>query len=337
NDIESLDILKDASATAIYGSRGANGVVLITTKSGTKGQKARFSYNTYYATKEVFAKFPMMNAEQFLALREATRLYNNGNILFPPNPTDEDPGTDTDWQDLVYGTGLQTSHDMSVSGGGENGSFNIGVGYFKETSVLPVENFQRYSLRAQIEQEVGAFKFGLNSVMNYNLTRGGGIGVPLDYSPVLNPYNPDGSLKRFVRGSADDFFVNTRESVLAVGDGRYNLQKDFGTYNNLFAEVNIPWVEGLKYRINLGLNLRMSRDGDFTGRGVFNIDENNPSTAGTSSDLTTDYVIENLLTYDRTFADKHKVNFVGLFSSKAYQYRSEDRSVGKEMISHDGR
>src|SRR5690606_39254109 len=185
---------------------------------------------------------------------------------------------------------------------------------------LPVENFQRYSLRAQIEQEVGAFKFGLNSVMNYNLTRGGGIGVPLDYSPVLNPYNPDGSLKRFVRGSADDFFVNTRESVLAVGDGRYNLQKDFGTYNNLFAEVNIPWVEGLKYRINLGLNLRMSRDGDYTGRGVFNIDENNPSTAGTSSDLTTDYVIENLLTYDRTFADKHKVNFVGLFSSQASQY-----------------
>ena len=320
NDIASLDILKDASATAIYGSRGANGVVLITTKSGTKGQKAKFSYNTYYATKEVFAKFPMMNAEQFLALREATRLYNNGNILFPANPTDEDPGTDTDWQDLVYGTGLQTSHDMSVTGGGENGSFNIGVGYFKETSVLPVENFQRYSLRAQIEQEVGAFKFGLNSVMNYNLTRGGGIGVPLDYSPVLNPYNPDGSLKRFVRGSADDFFVNTRESVLAVGDGRYNLQKDFGTYNNLFAEVNIPWVEGLKYRINLGLNLRMSRDGDFTGRGVFNIDENNPSTASTSSDLTTDYVIENLLTYDRTFADKHKVNFVGLFSSQASQY-----------------
>src|SRR5690606_4312461 len=127
NDIESLDILKDASATAIYGSRGANGVVLITTKSGTKGQKAKFSYNTYYATKEVFAKFPMMNAEQFLALREATRLYNNGNILFPPNPTDEDPGTDTDWQDLIYGTGLLTSHDLSVAGGGEDMTYNIGV------------------------------------------------------------------------------------------------------------------------------------------------------------------------------------------------------------------
>ncbi|MBU3821397.1 TonB-dependent receptor [Flavobacteriaceae bacterium XHP0103] len=327
NDIESLDILKDASATAIYGSRGANGVILITTKSGKKGQKARFSYNTYYATKEVFAKFPMMNAAQFTALREATRLYNNGNILFPPKPEDEDPGTDTDWQDLIYGTGLQTTHDLSVTGGGDDMTYNVGVGYFKETSVVPVENFQRYSFRAQLEQQIGAFKFGINSVMNYNITRGGGPGVPLDYSPVLNPYNPDGSFKTFVRGSADDFFVRTRETIKEVGYGSYNLQKDFGTYNNIFGEVAIPWVEGLKYRVNVGLNLRMSRDGNFNGRGVYSIDPNNPSNASVSSGLTTDYVIENLLTYDRTFADKHKVNFVGLFSAQEGRWDGTNLNV----------
>ncbi|WP_428741921.1 SusC/RagA family TonB-linked outer membrane protein [Tenacibaculum sp.] len=318
NDIASLDILKDASATAIYGSRGANGVILITTKSGKKGQKAKFSYNTYYATKEVFAKFPMMNAEQFKAMREATRLYNNGNLLFEPKPGEEEPGVDTDWQDLLYGTGLQTSHDIGITGGGENSSYNIGIGYYKETSVIPVEGFQRYSLRAQVEQQIGAFKFGLNSVMNFNITRGGGVGVPLDYVPTLNPYNPDGSLKTIVRGSADDFLVTSsvRESILAVGKGRYNLQKDFGTYNNLFAEVKIPGVEGLKYRMNLGLNMRMSRDGDFTGKGVLNQNDVAPSGASVSSGLTQDYVIENLLTYDRTFADKHQVNFVGLFSAQ---------------------
>src|SRR5690606_28872203 len=241
--------------------------------------------------------------------------------------TDEDPGTDTDWQDLIYGTGLLTSHDLSVAGGGEDMTYNIGVGYLKETSVVPVENFQRYSFRAQLEQEIGAFKFGINSVMNYNITRGGGPGVPLDYSPVLNPYNPDGSFKRFVRGSADDFFVRTRETIAEVGFGSYNLQKDFGTYNNLFGEVEIPWVEGLKYRINVGLNLRMSRDGNFNGRGVYSIDENNPSNASVSSGLTTDYVIENLLTYDRTFADKHKVNFVGLFSSQEGRWDNTNLNV----------
>ena len=310
NDIESLDILKDASATAIYGSRGANGVILITTKSGKKGQKANFSYNTYYATKEVFAKFPMMNGPQFAALREAAGIYSNG--------IDEFNDVDTDWQDLIYGTGLQTSHDISVTGGGENGSYNIGMGYFKETSVTPGEDFQRYSLRAQVDQQLGAFRFGLNSVTNYNIQNAAGVGLygNLSASPLLNPYNPDGSLKRVVGMAIDNFFVTTRDVVNGFGDSRIDLQKDFGTYNNLYAEVAIPGVEGLKYRMNVGLNLRMSRDGSFTGKGVFNENIDNPSTARVSSSLTTDYVIENLLTYDRTFADKHTVNVVGLFSSQ---------------------
>lgn len=310
NDIESLDILKDASATAIYGSRGANGVILITTKSGKKGQKAKFSYNTYYATKEVFAKFPMMNGPEFVALREAAGIYTNG--------IDEFNDVDTDWQDLIYGTGLQTTHDINISGGGENGSYNVGMGYFKETSVTPGEDLQRYSLRAQIDQQLGAFRFGLNSVTNYNVMNAAGVGLygSLSATPILNPYNPDGSLKRVVGMPLDNFVVLTRDVVRGLGDSRIDLQKDFGTYNNIYGEVNIPGIEGLKYRINVGLNLRMSRDGNFTGRGVLNENINNPSTARVSSGLTTDYVIENLLTYDRTFADKHTINVVGLFSSQ---------------------
>ena len=317
NDIESIDILKDASATAIYGSRGANGVILITTKTGKKGQKAKFTYNTYYSTKNVFAKVPMMNGPQFNALREATGLFRNGTPTYSTG-ADEDPNVDTDWQDLIYGTGLQTSHDISVSGGGENSTYSVGMSYFKDTSVLPIEGFQRYSLRAQFEQEIGAFKFGLNSVMNYSETNAAGAGLygNLSATPILNPYNADGSLKYVVAMPLDNFVVTTRETLNAIGSGRVNLQKDFGTYNNLFGEVKIPGVEGLKYRINIGLNLRMSRDGYFTGKGVANENLEAPSTAGVSSSLTTDYVIENLLTYDRTFAEKHKVNFVGLFSAQ---------------------
>lgn len=328
NDIASLEILKDASATAIYGSRGANGVVLITTKTGKQGQRATFSYNTYYAAKEVFSKFPMMNSSQFNDLRDATGLFNSGEPLYTTG-VDEDPSVNTDWQDLIYGTGLQTSHDISVAGGGDNGSFSIGAGYFKETSVLPVESFQRYSLRAQVEQEIGAFKFGLNSVMNYSVTNASGIGLygTLSATPILNPYNPDGSLKRVVSMPLDDFWVTTRSTVNGLGDSRLNLQKDFGTYNNLFGEVKIPGVEGLKYRMNIGLNLRMSRDGDFTGQGVANVNPLAPNGASVSSSLTTDYVIENLLTYDRTFAEKHKVNFVGLFSAQEGQWDGTNMGV----------
>ena len=328
NDIESLDILKDASATAIYGSRGANGVILITTKSGQKGQKAKFTYNTYYATKEVFAKFPMMNADQFNALRDATALFNNGAPLYESG-IDEDPSIDTDWQDLIYGSGLQTSHDIGVTGGGENGSYSMGVGYFKETSVLPVESFQRYSLRAQIDQQIGAFRFGINSVTNMSYTNAAGSGLygNLSATPILNPYNPDGSLKRVVSMPADDFWVTTTSTLNDIGKGRVNLQKDFGTYNNLYGEVAIPGIEGLKYRMNIGLNLRMSRDGDFTGIGVANVNELAPNGGGVSSSLTTDYVIENLLTYDRTFAAKHQVNVVGLFSSQNTKFEGSNLRV----------
>ncbi|RXG11995.1 TonB-linked SusC/RagA family outer membrane protein [Leeuwenhoekiella aestuarii] len=317
NDIASIDILKDASATAIYGSRGANGVVLITTKSGQKGQKATFSYNTYYATKEVFAKYPMMNGPQFVALRQATALQQESGVpIYENYGADEDPNVNTDWQGLIYGTGLQTNHDFSVTGGTENGSYSFGGGYFKETSVLPVENFQRYSLRAQIDQQVGAFRFGINSIMNWNVTNAAGTGIygNLSATPILNPYNEDGSLKRVVSMPADDFWVTTRSTLKGLGEGRVNLQKDFGTYNNLYGEVSIPGVEGLKYRLNIGLNLRTSRDGFFNGQGVANIDPFAPNSAGNSSNLFQDYVIENLVTYDRTFADKHKVNIVGLYS-----------------------
>lgn len=328
NDIESLDILKDASATAIYGSRGANGVILITTKSGKKGQKAQFTYNTYYAAKEVFAKVPMMNNEQFNALRAATGYFRGGTPTYDTG-VDEDPSVNTDWQDLIYGTGLQTNNDIGVSGGGEHSTYSVGLGYFKETSVLPVENFQRYNLRAQLDQEIGAFKFGINSVMNYSITNASGIGLygNLSATPILNPYNPDGSLKRVASMPLDDFFVTTRSVIEGLGDSRLNIQKDFGTYNNLYGEVNIPWVEGLKYRINLGLNLRMSRDGNFTGRGVLNVNPDNPSSGGVSSSLNTDYVIENLLTFDRTFADKHKLNVVALFSAQQSEWDGTNLSA----------
>lgn len=322
NDIESLDILKDASATAIYGSRGANGVILITTKSGTKGQKAKITYNTYYASKEVFSKFPMMNAAQLIQLRADVAANNGGTPLFGLSG-DEYLGNDTDWQDLLYGSGLQTSHDISVQGGTENGSYNVGLGYFKETSVVPGDSFDRYSLRVQLDQNVGKlFRFGINSVTNFNNTSSVvGIYGTLAASPLLDPYNPDGSFLESVRlqTQADDQWIPTRNEIGRIGKGRVNEQLDFGTYNNIYGELQIPWVDGLKYRLNLGLNYRTSRDGNFTGQGVFNFNPLNPSNASYDSSVQKDYVIENQLIYDKTFG-KHKVNFVGLFSAQNTEF-----------------
>lgn len=325
NDIESLDILKDASATAIYGSRGANGVILITTKSGTKGQKAKITYNTYYAIKEVFSKYPMMNAAQVTQLRADVAAHpNQGGTPIYPIGGGEDLANDTDWQDLLYGSGLQTAHDISVQGGTEKGTYNVGLGYFKETSVVPDDSFDRYSLRIQIDQEVGSlFRFGVNSVTNFNKTSSVvGIGGVLDASPLLSPYDSNGAFLESVRlqTGTDNLWVPTRNEINRVGQGRVNEQLDFGSYNNIFGEVKIPWINGLKYRLNVGLNYRTSRDGNFTGRGVFNFNPDNLSSASYDSSISRDYVIENQILFDRTFADKHQVNFVGLFSSQKTEY-----------------
>ncbi|NLZ94502.1 MAG: TonB-dependent receptor plug domain-containing protein, partial [Bacteroidales bacterium] len=129
NDIQGLDILKDASATAIYGSRGANGVIIITTNTGQRGQKARVSYNGYYGVKDVFAKYPMMNANEFIDLRATAGQFTNG--------VDESDDINTDWQDLFYKTGMITSHDVGVTGGTETGSYNFGAGFYQDKAVMP--------------------------------------------------------------------------------------------------------------------------------------------------------------------------------------------------------
>src|SRR5690606_5592536 len=200
----------------------------------------------------------------------------------------------------------------------------MGLGYFKEASVVPGDSFKRISLRAQIDQEVGSlFRFGVNSVTNFNTTNSiVGIGAALEASPLLSPYDADGNFLESVRlqTNADQLWIPTRNEISRVGDSRANEQLDFGTYNNIFAEVKIPWIKGLKYRLNLGLNYRTTRDGNFTEQGVFNSNPDNPSSASYDSSVTKDYVIENQIIYDRTFADKHQVNFIGLFSSQKTEF-----------------
>jgi hypothetical protein len=127
---------------------------------------------------------------------------------------DESLSNDTDWQDLLYGSGMQSSQDLSIQGGSETGSYNIGLGHFQETSVVPGDLFRRYSLRAQVDQEVGDYiRVGLNSVSNFNTTNSIiGIGGALSASPLLSPYDADGNFLESVRlqTEADDLWVPTR-------------------------------------------------------------------------------------------------------------------------------
>jgi len=322
NDIKSVDILKDASATAIYGSRGANGVIMITTNKGQSGQKPRVSYNTYFGMKNVFAEYPMMDGPEFVALRQARGQYTNGE--------DESDNINTNWQDLFYRTGMVTSHDLGVSGGTEKGNYNFSVGYYRDEAVIPGQDYSRFSMRGNLDQEVGKyFRFGFITNNNYSISNGNNLSLygVLSLSPISDPYNNDGTWKRTIKMPLDEQWTYSKDIIENLGDRWIDRTKSYGSYNTIYGELKIPGIEGLKYRINVGGNFRMSNGGSYTGEGVFASNPTTVSTATIVNTLTTNWAIENLLTYDHTFAQKHQVNFVGLYSAEQTMYNKSTVSA----------
>jgi len=321
SNIKSIDVLKDASATAIYGSRGANGVILITTNKGLKGQKAKLTYTAFNGLKDVFARFPMMNGSEFVALRKAAGQFTNG--------VDESNDVDTDWQDLFFRAGVVTSHDLDISNGTENGNYNFGVSYYKEEAVVPGQDYNRITLRGAVDQAIGTyFKFGLSTNNNYVVSNGNNMGLygNLSSSPIANPYNADGTLKRTVKMPLDENWVYTKQSVNSLGDKWIDQTKSYSSYNTIYGEVKIPGVEGLKYHLDLGGNFRTSNGGSYTGEGVFSVNPTTVSTASISNSLSTNWTVQNLLTYDRTFG-KHQVNAVAMYSAEESRYNRSQVSA----------
>ena len=185
------------------------------------------------------------------------------------------------------------------------------------------QKYTRYSLRGSIEQKLGdILRVGLTTNSNYNITNGTQVGIynVLTMTPIANPYNEDGSLKRSITLPNDSYYTITRDVVENLDDSWVNDRTAIGTYNNFFAELSCPWVEGLKYRVNLGLNYRSSKVGAFTGEGVTSTTVDTPSTASLQHEETVNWAVENLLTYDRTFNDKHRLNVVGMFSAEETTY-----------------
>lgn len=324
NDIKSIDILKDASATAIYGSRGANGVIIVTTNKGVPNQKAKVTYNGYTGVKTLYNRYPMMTGDELYEVRRIAGVYKDtqGN---PTMGADEAQGINTDWQGLLFENGNVVSHDVGISGGTEGGSYNYGGGYYKDQSVLPGQNYNRINLRASLDQSVGKYlRFGLTTNNNYTVSNGRSIGMlnTLMLSSLIDPYNEDQSWKQRASSVNDqNVWVYSRDSYESLGDKFADNQRGYSSYNSVFGEVKIPWVEGLSYRLNLGLNLRGSNRGQYRGIGVLN-DATAQSNGSLDKRMTTQWVAENILTYDKIF-EKHHFNFTGLYSAEQTQY---DRS-----------
>ncbi|WP_312089179.1 SusC/RagA family TonB-linked outer membrane protein [Chryseobacterium sp.] len=316
SDIKTLDVLKDASATAIYGSRGANGVILITTNRGTKGQRAKFSYNGYTGFQTLFSKYPLMDGPKFAKLRADANMFTNSEF--------EKNDVNTDWQKQYYKTGIMMNHDVSVTGGSERGNYNFGVGYFQQDGVVPLQSWKRLSLRGSLDQEIGSyFKFGFSTNSNFVISDFSGVsGAPvLGLSPLLSVYNPDGSIRTRTIQAIDQTYIWNRKTLEGLGDAYADRTNAFSSYNNLYGELKIPGVEGLKYRLNVGLTYRNSNSGNYTGTGILNYNASNISSAGIGNSLTQQWVVENIVSYDKNFG-KHKINATALYSAEQSSFNS---------------
>lgn len=329
SSIKSMDILKDAASTAIYGARGANGVIMITTYKGYAEQPAKVKYSGYVGLQNA-VKYPMMNGEQLTKVREIAGIYTDGQKA--KYGVDEIAGYDTDWQDLFFQTGVITNHDVQVSGGNKGGSYNVGLGYHNNKGVVPTQNFRRYNLNASIDQKVGNWvRLGLTTNTTYSMQRGAQIGLygVLSASPLVNPYNEDGTFKRAFQSVDDQSWTTTKETLEANKDNWLGNNNNFGSYNTAYAEISQPWIEGLTYRVNLGANYKMSKGGSFTGTGINAFLDTNPNGASIRHGETINWAVENVLTYDRIFAEKHHVNVVGMYSAEQTTFQQSYMSGQK--------
>jgi TonB-dependent starch-binding outer membrane protein SusC len=327
SDITSMDILKDASATAIYGSRGSNGVIIITTKRGQAG-RPQFTYDGYYGFSSAIDQYRLYNGEEYLAFRNAAREPRawGGAASYTETPDElvnAAAGNDTDWQKETYRTGYITNHSIGASGGTETTKYLISAGYFKQTTILPGQEFTRYSLQGSIDQEIGKHvKVGLNTMNSMNVTDGEGANFMfqlLTLSPLYNVRNADGTLyEKPATGSIDP---DTRNPLLVYNEDSWKQQRRrLRTFNSLYGEVKI--LEGLRYRLNIGLDLFQDNYGQFLGSNTpfVNGGTNGADVQNTNS---WSYTAENLLIYEKTFASAHKVLFTGLFSvQEEEEYRS---------------
>lgn len=323
NDIESMEILKDASATAIYGTNGANGVILITTKRGKVG-KPTVRYNGYVGFDQIAHKLDLRSGEELIQIYKDYAAQNPGdaamfneNVKYENEADNFAAGRTTNWIDEVSQTGLVQGHNLSISGGAENVKYYISGDYMNQEGVLKGYQYKRYSFRTNLDANVTDYlTIGTSSYINAH-NRDGGRASLLG-AAAMSPYGKlqeeDGSYCIYPMAS-EKLFVNPMLNTTAPAERRR-----FNINMNGYAEVNFGkiWnpLEGLKYKLNAGYSFVPERNSTYKGRSV----NDQSGTAEIHNYDTQNYTIENIVSYARDFG-KHHLDLTGLYSAQRKKYR----------------
>ncbi len=317
NDIASINVLKDASATAIYGARGANGVVIITTKSGKAGtSQVDLQYTT--GIQQVTNKLDLLNAEQFTDLMNEQATLDGRDLPFPAGQA---LPYNTDWQDVAFRTARISTYDLSFSGANQKTNYFLSANYFDQEGVLEGSDFQRGSIRINVDQNISdrfkvSSRFLLSRTINDRVNANNEGGDPRNYmdavvanSPTQRPFNENGTYT-----DPTDFPFRTADqgnNVVALGR---EIENRLST-NRVLANVaaNYEFVPSLNLDVKLGVDYNDVVADNYATRLIsFGLNSNGAASKRSTQLLT--YLNESILTYNKKIGEAHQLNVVGGFT-----------------------
>ena len=306
SDILSMDILKDASATAIYGSRAANGVIMITTKRGQKGE-SKITYNGYSGWQEMPQKLDLMNLQQYAihknARTDASIVMSDDSFVRP-----DLLGVGTDWQKELFSQALMSSHNLSITGGNDQTTYAIGAGYLNQDGIAIGSGFERLSLRSNLDAQLKKWlKAGINfnfsnSTQNVTVADESLIKTALKQTPNVAVRNADGTYD----GPETDEYVQNNPVGLAMIKENFN--EKTGIRGNTYAEATL--LKGLSLKTEVSFDYGMSNTYKFSPSYKFGAIENEVVESERSKSYSKFWSWRNILNYNRTFNDLHNINFM---------------------------
>lgn len=322
NDIASIDVLKDASSAAIYGSRAANGVIIVTTKEGsnTEGKPIiDLSVNLGISTASKF--LDMLDAKGWAEVTTIARQAIGKPAL--DMATDLANKPDNDWQDIMFRPALMQNYNLAVKGGGKYSTYYTGLGYFNQDGIVKGTNYQRYNIQSKNDYKRGIFSAGTNLIISFSHDkplhqelRGGMIGTILQSVPTLEKY--DDTREGGYGGTYGDV-VNIPHPLAIIDDNimdRYN--ENVEIFANLYAQIEL--FKGLKYKLNLTPDFSFERYKNYLNKYDFGLATNSITQLTERQRRRRNILVENLLTFDRTFGE-HKISALAGYTYQDSRFR----------------
>lgn len=327
NDIESIEVLKDASSAAIYGARGSNGVILITSKRGEKG-KLTVSYDTYVTIDKPINLPNLMNGAEFWKYK--TEALKDANTT-PPTEANPEPwmgsitatelrmheaGQETDWLDLALQTGIKQQHNISFRGGVNKTNYFVSLNYTDVKGTAVGNKFKRYNIRFNLDQEFTSWlKFSTSTQMGRYDRSGSNASFSRAFrmNPLAEVYDEEGNIRSAAwEDSSEAFSVNPLSDL-------NNKTSDIRTkvITNNVLEVKLPFIPGLSYKLNTGYTYQNSSWKQYQGMDTYYGARSN-GILNTADWHSQEWILENIITYSHDFG-KHRIFFTGLYSAQSYE------------------